>query len=215
MGEPGTGEPGTGEPGDGGEPPAIVVAADAATAATGIAPGSIVGLDGSASTGAASYAWRQLSGSPATITGANTVKPTVALPLFAATTDTAPRKVTPAEPVVIELTVTGADGAVATDTVSLPVQADRISIDSGSRHRLGTEFRVTGTSSLTGVLTPGTSVIVYDTTPGRPVTKLGTAAVDTTGAFTLKQKPGPSRSISSVLVQSTRGGEARATVSNR
>ena len=84
-----------------------------------------------------------------------------------------------------------------------------------ARHRLGSELRIDGTSTVpgaTGTLTPATSVVVYDNTAGRAVTKLGNAQVDTLGNWSLKLKPGPTRQVSSVLAQSTRGGTASSAV---
>jgi hypothetical protein len=78
-------------------------------------------------------------------------------------------------------------------------------------------MRITGTSALgtTTLLIPATTVVIYDTTPGRAVTKLGTATVDTLGAWSLRAKPGPSGQITSVLVQTSRGGTATGAVSTR
>jgi hypothetical protein len=78
-------------------------------------------------------------------------------------------------------------------------------------------MRIEGTSTLgtTTLLIPATTVVVYDTTPGRPVTKLGTAQVDTLGAWSLRAKPGPNRQITSVLVQTSRGGTATGAVATR
>jgi hypothetical protein len=101
--------------------------------------------------------------------------------------------------------------------VNLTVQTDTVAV-AGSRHRLGTELRVTGTSTLAGntaVLIPATTVVIYDTTPGRAVTKIGTAQVDTLGAWSYRAKPGPNRQITSVLVQSSRGGTATGVLATR
>ena len=64
----------------------------------------------------------------------------------------------------------------------------------------------------TGPLTPGTAVVVYDTTAGRAVTKLGNVQVDNLGNWSLKLRPGPRSQVGQVLVQSTRGGTAESAV---
>jgi hypothetical protein len=201
---------------DPGTPVATTAVASPATVT--VARGGTTQLDGSGSTGAAGYQWSQVSGTPVTLTGADTAKPTVAVPYFAKTTDTAPIAANN-QPVKLQLVVTDADGvASAPATVDLTIQDDTVQVDTGSRHRLNTELRISGTAVLQGntaVLVPATSVVIYDTTPGRPVTKLGTATVDTLGAWQFKQKPGPREQITSVRVQSTRGGDATGSVSSR
>ena len=118
----------------------------------------------------------------------------------------------------MQLIVTDKNGiGSAPATVNLTVQTDTVTV-AGSRHRLGTELRVTGTSTLAGntaVLVPATTVVIYDTTPGRAVTKIGTAQVDTLGAWSYRAKPGPNRQITSVLVQSSRGGTATGVLATR
>ena len=180
--------------------------------------GASTTLDGSASNGATSYTWSQVSGPEVTITGSTAAKATVSVPFYARTTDTAPRTTDPAGPAVIRLTITGVgpDGASTTDstTFELGIVKDNLTITT-ARHRLGSELRIDGTSTVsgsTGTLTPATSVVVYDDTPGRPVTKMGNAQVDTLGNWSLKLKPGPTRQVSSVQVQSTRGGTASSAV---
>lgn len=189
-----------------------------ATAASPLTRGGSVVLDGSASTGAVSYKWRQVSGPAVTISSDTAAKPTVSIPVYAKATDTAPLTARGDEPVGIELVVTDRNGASsAPATIQLPIQTDTVTV-TGSRHRVGKEMRIGGTSTVEGstaTLIPSTTVVIYDTTPGRPVTKLGTAQVDTLGAWELRAKPGPNRQITSVLVQTSRGGTATGTVSTR
>ncbi|MGS0685864.1 PKD domain-containing protein [Nakamurella sp. GG22] len=177
--------------------------------------GTSVTLDGSASVGAASYAWTQVSGGPAaTITGANTAKPIVSLKYFTSTTATAPSPT--ATPIVFQLVVTDGAGTASTPVVvEIPVKTDVLSVSTGARHRLGTELRIDGTSLIdgaAGVLSPATQVVIWDTTRPTPV-KLGSFPVDTLGAWAARQKPGPTTQVRSVLIQSTRGGTAVATLS--
>ncbi|PNH81812.1 hypothetical protein [Arthrobacter sp. AFG20] len=193
-------------------------AAVASAASTTITRGGTAQLDGSTSTGAATYKWTQLSGPTVTISGDTTAKPTITLPFWAKNTDTAPLAASTNGPVVMQLIVTDKNGiGSAPATVNLTVQTDTVTV-AGSRHRVGTELRVTGTSTLAGnaaVLVPATTVVIYDTTPGRAVTKIGTAQVDTLGAWSYRAKPGPNRQITSVLVQSSRGGTATGVLATR
>jgi hypothetical protein len=198
-------------------PQATIVAA-----ANSVPRGTSTTLDGSFSSGATSYAWSQVPGplgSPeVTIVNANTAKPTVTIPFYAKTTNTTPLTTSPVGPAVIQLTVTGvgADGSETTDTTNfeLGIVNDNVAITT-ARHRLGTELRIDGTSAVpgaTGPLTPGTAVVVYDTTAGRAVTKLGNVQVDNLGNWSLKLRPGPRSQVGRVLIQSTRGGTAESAV---
>jgi hypothetical protein len=191
-----------------------------ATAASATLPrGGSVQLDGSSSVGAVSYKWSQVSGPAVTLSSDTAAKPVVSIPFYAKTTDTTPLTAQADEPVRIELIVTDNNGSRSVPAViELAVPADSVAIDAGSRHRLGTELRIQGTWSLPGspaLLIPASVVVIYDTTPGRAVTKLGTAQVDTTGAWSLRAKPGPNRQITNVLVQSSRGGTATGVISTR
>jgi hypothetical protein len=205
-------------------PPPTDPAAPATTTATATSAsptlnrGGSVQLDGSTSTGAVSYKWRQVSGPTVTLSSDTAAKPTVSIPYYAKSTDTAPLADKADGAVRIELVVTDQSGTSSTPAnLELAIQTDTVVIDPGSRHRVGTEMRIQGTSTLgsTTLLIPATTVVIYDTTPGRPVTKLGAATVDTLGAWSLKAKPGPTRQITSVLVQTSRGGTATGTVSTR
>jgi hypothetical protein len=192
-------------------PPAAVITA----AAPSVARGANTQLDGSTSTGAVSYQWSQVSGPQVTFSATDTAKTTVSVPMFTSATATQPVPAQPTGPATIKLVVTNAANEQSSTTFDLAIVDGTVSIDAGSRHRLGKEFRVSGTVSPTGTLAPGTQVLVFDNTPGRAVTKLGNAPVDTLGVWTYKPKPGPSRQVTSVLVQSTRGGTATSAVATR
>jgi hypothetical protein len=73
--------------------------------------GATVTLDGSQSTGAVSYAWRQIAGAPASLSDASAASPTFV----------APRPTGGYDVLSFELTVTDGCGITATDTVSLTV----------------------------------------------------------------------------------------------
>jgi hypothetical protein len=201
-------------------PPPTDPNAPATATATSASPtltrGGSVQLDGSTSTGAVSYKWRQVSGPTVTLSSDTAAKPTVSIPFYAKTTDTAPLADKADGTVRIELVVTDQNGVSSTPAnVELAIQTDTVAVSTSSRHRVGKEMRIEGTSTLggTALLIPATTVVIYDTTPGRGVTKLGTATVDTLGAWSLRAKPGPNRQITSVLVQTSRGGTATGSVS--
>ncbi|KQQ80908.1 hypothetical protein [Arthrobacter sp. Leaf137] len=193
--------------------------ASATAASPSLNRGGTVQLDGTRSTGAISYKWRQVSGPAVTLSSDTAAKPVVSIPFYAKSTDTAPLMDKGDGSVKIELVVTDMNGASsAPATIDLAIQADTLAVDSGSRHRVGKDMRITGTSTLgnsTALLIPATTVVIYDTTPGRAVTKLGTAQVDTLGTWSFQAKPGPNRQITSVMVQSSRGGTATGAVTAR
>ena len=200
-------------------PPPTDPNAPATATATSASPtltrGGSVQLDGSASTGAVSYKWRQVSGPTVTLSSDTAAKPTVSIPFYAKTTDTAPLADKADGTVRIELVVTDKNGVSSSPAnIDLAIQTDTVAVSTSSRHRVGKEMRIEGTSTLggTALLIPATTVVIYDTTNGR-MSKLGTATVDTLGAWSLRAKPGPSQQITSVLVQTSRGGTATGSVS--
>ena len=200
-----------------GEPQETTAVATAAT--TTVTRGGTVQLDGSTSTGAASYKWTQVSGPTVTVSSDTAAKPTITVPYYAKSTDTAPLTAPANDPIKLQLIVTDANGiGSAPATVDLTVQTDTVTV-AGSRHRLGTELRITGTSTLAGntaVLIPATTVVIYDNTPGYQGTRIGTAQADTLGNWSYRAKPGlRDHQITSVLVQSSRGGTATGTVATR
>ncbi len=192
----------------------------AATAAVAALPGSVARgmateLDGSGSTNAVSYAWTQLSGPEVAFSDTTVAKPKVVVPLFTSIADTQPKALD--EDPVLQLVVTNAAG-VASEPATITLRSDdEVTVATASRHRTGKELRILGTALVPGaptLLNPATSVNIYDTTSGTPV-KIGSAQVDSLGNWEYRAKPGPGGRISNVLVQSTRGGEARGVVSNR
>ena len=220
--DPGPVTNGGGGTGTGTPPAPAVTKAVATLSQPSLSRGLSTTLDGSASTnggtGALTYAWSQVSGPKVTIATPTLAKPSVTVPFFTKAGETAPVPADGANPAVLRLKVTDSAGTTSTADVSLTVVDDSVVIAGGARHRLGTELRVTGTATLPGntaVLVPQTQVVVYDTTPGRPVTKLGSAPVDTLNAFDLRLKPGPTRQVTRVLIQSTRGGTATGTLATR
>ena len=211
TGDPGTGDPGTGDTGT--EPLTAAVTASSTAAARGAS----VQLDGRSSTGEVGYRWSQVGGPAVTLSSETAANPTVSVPYWASPQDGGPKGTPAAGPAKIKLVTTGAGGATKETVFDLTIQNDSVTIDAGSRHRAGKELRITGTSTLAGntaILTPATTIVVYDATRATPV-KLGTAQVDTLGAWTYKAKPGPSQQITRVIIESSRGGTAAASIATR
>lgn len=206
-----TGDPGTGNTGT--EPLTAAVTASSTTAIRGAS----VQLDGRSSTGEVSYQWSQVSGPEVKLSSETAANPTVTVPYWANTQDALPKASLSAEPAKIKLVTTGAGGATKEAVFDLAIQNDSVTIDAGSRHRRGTELRVSGTSTLAGntaVLSPATSIVIWNMSGTTPV-KIGTAQVDTLGAWSYKVKPGPTQQVTRVMVQSSRGGAAAASIATR
>ncbi|WP_159827789.1 multicopper oxidase family protein [Arthrobacter sp. 9AX] len=94
------------------------------------------------------------------------------------------------------------------------VQKDVLTITT-ARHRLNKDMTISGASTVAGAASAGASVTVYDVSPGRAATKLGTAAVNALGTWSLTAKPGPKQQVTSVKAESSRGGTATRTVDAR
>ena len=208
----GTVTPGTGTT------PATDPKATVAAAQVGLIRGATATLDASGSTNAKTFAWTRKSGPDVTLTGADTAKPTV------------------------DAAVPGQGHRhAARHGRQRPHRPDRYRhrrhrhdpVDCGRHHHpagghpgdhdraappRAASYGSTAPRLSAGaakILTPQTQVVIYDTTPGRPVTKLGTSPVDTLGGWSLKPKPGPTQQVTSVRVQSTRGGAVTASVATR
>jgi hypothetical protein len=189
----------------------------AATAAVAALPGSVARgmateLDGSGSANAASYEWSQLSGPEVAFSDRTVARPKVVVPFFTTVSATAPAAAD--QDPVLQLVVKNAAGVASSPATITLKSDDVVTVAAASRHRVGKELRLTGTALVPGapsLLNPATSVNIYNTTSGTPV-KVGSAPVDSLGNWEYRAKPGPGQRISSVLVQSTRGGEARGVV---
>ena len=95
-------------------------------------------------------------------------------------------------------------------TAEPTVQKDMVAITT-ARHRLNKDITFAGTSKYTGTAT-GSSVVLYDVTPGRAAARIGTATINSLGNWSWTAKPGPSRQVTAVRADSSRGGTATATV---
>jgi hypothetical protein len=152
--------------------------ADAGTDQNGVRRGTKVTLDGSRSIGASIYTWTQTSGTPVTaLTGANTAQPTFTFPMFKySATNT-----NPSAPLTFNLLVQSPDGSSANDSVNVTPSVDALTIARAQFTASKAEWRVDGTSSVLGA---GQTVTVH--LGGLNGTVLGTAVVDVTGAFSMR-----------------------------
>jgi hypothetical protein len=176
--------------------------------------GRAVALDGSRSTTAESYSWRQVSGPVVTLAGATSARPTFTYPaqLLPATPGPNATYVFTNAPIVLELTVRNPAG-ISTDQVVIQPQADAFT-GMAVRYRTGNnEWRISGNTTL--LAGQRVSAVLGGTLTGRVIDV--PVAVDATGAFAIRvtgPAPGTIRTISMV---SATGGQLLAfpvTVTN-
>lgn len=117
----------------------------------------------------------------------------------------APVTTEPAAPVTTQPSQTPAP--VTTEPTT---QKDVVTITT-ARHRLNKDIAFAGTSTYTGTATAN-SVVLYDVTPGRAASRIGAATINSLGIWSWATKPGPSRQITAVRADSSRGGTATSTV---
>ncbi|GIE27423.1 hypothetical protein Ait01nite_004680 [Actinoplanes italicus] len=146
--------------------------------------GRAVTLDGSASTGAETYSWRQVSG-PAVnnLVGATSAKPTFSYPAQAMPAVPGPNTgfVYNNDPVVMELTVTNPAGT-GTARVTVRPQAEALG-GLTVRYRTGNnEWRISGTSNL--LAGQRVTAVLGSTLTGRVIGSPVT--VDAAGAFSIR-----------------------------
>jgi hypothetical protein len=172
--------------------------------------GTLVRLDGSASRGAATYSWRQVSGPTVTLNGADTAKPTFTYPLMPLPTSTAasgnPGYVVDNAPIVLELTTAGVNGVQATDRITVNPRPESITgID--ARYRTRGEWRVSGTSSI--LAGQRVAIVLGAGATGRVI---GTVNVDAAGAFSLRNSAAAPGNVTTITIVSATGGVASATL---
>lgn len=187
--------------------PAPTPTADAGADQT-VRRGATVALDGSRSALVDTYAWTQVSGPPVTLSGAGSARPTFVMPLMAlptSTTSTNPSYTTSSTPVVLRLTVTGQGGQLATDEVTVAPAPETLAI-AAAEYRAGTEWRVSGTSTI--LAGQRVAVVLGSALTGRV---LGFTNVDAVGAWSFRGAgavaPGTQSTVSAV---STMGGSRLA-----
>lgn len=106
--------------------------------------GSVVTLDGSASTDAVSYLWEQISGASVQLTNANTSTPSFTFPKQEGT-------------LIFRLTVSGPGGS-STDTVQISTVPDILTATRIEFRTRDAEWRIEGTSNIVG---PGVTITIY------------------------------------------------------
>ncbi|HEX8629267.1 MAG TPA: hypothetical protein VF755_13970, partial [Catenuloplanes sp.] len=172
-----------------------------------------VTLDASATEGANTLTWRQVSGPAVTLTGANTARATFRMPgLTLPTANPDPNYAVTNAPLVFEVTATG-PGGTGTDRVVVTPQPETLSaLSVRYRDRSPGEWRISGTSNLAA---GQTVAIVLGPDLKGPL--IATATVSATGTFDARPatpNPDPIRTVSIVT---SAGGHALAvpvTVTN-
>lgn len=91
-------------------------------------------------------------------------------------------------------------------------QKDVVTITT-ARHRLKKDMAFAGTSKFTGsTAATSATIVLYDATPGRAATRLGTVQANASGAWSLTVKPGPAKQVTAVNAESSLGGTASTGV---
>jgi hypothetical protein len=154
--------------------------------------GKTVTLDGSASTGAGTYAWTQTGGPAATLSGATTAKASITVPFYKFPASTAP--------LTFALKVTNSAGS-DTKTVTVTPTADVVQITAARYTPSKAQWRIDGTSSILA----GQTVTAHLGGLNGPV--IGQAVVDATGAYSVRNNPGfAGQANQTVSVESQLGG---------
>jgi len=153
-----------------------------------------VKLDGTGSTNATGYAWKQTAGPAVTLTGANTATPTFTMPKGS-------------DPVTLQLTASNANGSDQTpDEVVIKPKPDAVNIARAQFTRSTREWRVEGTTDVFG---PGVTITVFNAAG----VKIGPADADTLGAWKLRVPNSTVASTATVTAKSSSGGSAQLAVS--
>jgi hypothetical protein len=173
--------------------------ANAGTAQTAVQRGTKVTLDGTKSTGAATYTWTQVvaPGDPTvTLAGANTAGPTFAFPLYKFPANSGA--------LTFRLVVSNSTGTSTPSTVTITPKADAVVISAARYTASKREWRIDGTSSILA----GQTVTAHLGPLSGPV--LGTGVVDATGAFSVRSTTSTSVGAAgqTVSVESPMGGTA-------
>jgi hypothetical protein len=172
-------------------------------------------IDGSGSTNATTFRTVVKNGPQgATIVGDTTATPSIVLPTWAAPTDVLPRVAPAATPTVVAFTAINGTASSTVDVTVDPV-GDAVVVTT-ARTQAGSDLQVGGTSTIPGAgqpPAPPTQVVVYARSdfvddpsglePGW--LKVGSAAVDTTGAFSVRARPASDTTYVQYLVQTSRG----------
>ncbi|WP_431473669.1 PKD domain-containing protein [Ornithinimicrobium sp. W1665] len=186
-------------------PPAGPVAT--ATASPAEAPlGRQVTVSAADSTGATGYAWTQTAGTSVPLADPTAASFTFPMPASA-------------EPLVFEVTVTGADGQTASSTVTVTQVVDQLTVGQAQYRADKSEWRVSGTASVTWNNTVKVWVRNADGTKGALVGEglvSAPVAPATTGDWGIRVRGGVNPGASTQLVvESVRGGTLQGVTFQR
>ncbi len=160
--------------------------------------GTVVSLDGSASSNVVNYLWEQISGITVLLSNANTANPSF----------TFPKQI---EPMTFRLTVSGPGGS-STDTVQISTIPNSLTVTQTEFRTRDAEWRIEGTSNIVG---PGVTITIFiGNNSNGPI--LANVEVDTLGQWRYRISgsvtlPDASRVIT---IQSTSGGILEAVPIN-
>ena len=183
---------------------AVPVVANAGPDQT-VVRGRTATLDASASQGATTYAWRQVSGPSVTLSGAGTARPTFTMPLIALPASPGPNATYAVNntPLTFEVTTTGPRGT-GTDQVVVNAQPETLSAVT-AQYRTRGEWRLSGTSNL--LAGQRVAIVLGSTLRGQVI---ATTTVGVTGTFDVRPTtPNPGTTTTVSIVTAT-GGQALA-----
>jgi hypothetical protein len=170
--------------------PVAAPVANAGPDQTGVLVGNTALLNASASTGAATFAWTQVSGAHADLTGANTARASFTMPASAT-------------PLVFQVSVTGPGGA-ATDQVTITAQPDVLAVTRSEFGVSQAQWRIDGTASILD-----NNIVTVYLGNGTNGAVIGSAQVDPVdGTFDVRVRGSnvSPTGFSTVTVQTSRGG---------
>lgn len=156
-----------------------------------VVQGRTVTLDATGSTGATRFQWRQVSGVPVTLTGADTARPSF----------TFPRQNTV---LLFEVTASGPGGS-ATDTVQVTNVRDTLTVTRAEFNTTRREWLIEGTATVVG---PGNTITLH-LGPTLTDPLLGVVEVNALGVWSFRQRdPGRRPNASqTVSIESSAGGQ--------
>jgi len=151
----------------------------------------LVTLDGSLTTGANTYSWKQTGGTPVTLSGATTAKPTF----------TSPKK---GGDLTFTLTATGAGGGAATTDVVVTVRNNTITPTTVIYTQSKRDWRVEGTSNVFG---PGVTVTVHNGADLSGPVILTPVNVDVAGNWSVRGTGPAPTATRRISIESSGGGQ--------
>jgi hypothetical protein len=154
--------------------------------------GTLVMLDGSASSNTTTYSWKQVSGVPVTLNLANTAKPTFTFPKQP-------------NPVSFVLTTTGPGGTSVSKPVTISTVPDILTVSGVEYRSKEKSWRIDGTSNIFG---PGVKITIYIYDPKTlKQQKLATVDVDSLGAWRFRNTGVEILAGQTLTIESSSGGK--------